>query len=355
MIRYFSRISRRKAARDIFRYKDIDFWPCIKGYIFDILTAAYPRIKANARRFKRLCKNGSVRLVVMRNDLKEMERTVIEAAGELGVQTAVVQHGLVGDLTVSNALCADKTAVWGGATVDWFKRLGYGDDRFAITGNPAYDALYERASGGRRDYAKGRVCEKLNLDFSKKIVLFLTSSNFMFSTSAIHGYEMRALSREILKALKSLGGDTQLVIKAHPYDIDLSSYEDIINGFNSGIRAVAVKEFDTFELLDASELVIMCDSTAGLEALILDKPLIAINMSTNYIPYAQQGVAIGVERFDEIGPAIKAGLYDEGAKKRLEACRKRFVFDYAYKIDGNAGNRVRDFILKPALDKKKIL
>lgn len=97
-------------------------------------------------------------------------------------------------------------------------------------------------------------------------------------------------------------------------------------------------------------------STTALEAMILDKPVITINLMNipDRVPYEKSGAALGVKRAGDIAPSIKKAMYDEETRKNLETARKKFVYEQAYLVDGNASRRVADLIIKMIDNKRDI-
>ena len=324
-----------------FKYRGISFWMGLQNYIFNAVFFTFPRIKGNLERLKKFFTLKDALLVVMRNDGKELERTAIEAA--LGtIPSVVVQHGIYGDIYTGTTLYSDVTAVWGEAAVKWFGQFGYTRNLFTITGNLAYDRLYPRTSKDR-NHAKSQICHRLNLDCAKKTICYLTQSRFLFSTAFWRGNKVDVILKGILGSMTDMWQDTQLIIKVHPHDEKEDSYERIVADLAGKAKVVIVKDVDVFDVLEVSDLVIMVDrSSSGLEALILDKPLIAVELHRRLIevPFIEEGVAVGVKRVEDIAGAIKGCLYDEEMREGLKLNRKKFISDYVYKIDGKATQRV---------------
>lgn len=79
----------------------------------------------------------------------------------------------------------------------------------------------------------------------------------------------------------------------------------------------------------------------GLEAMLLDKPLITINLTKreDRVPYAEQGAAIGVYGQNDLLSAIKSVLSNQKTISRLRTRRKQFIEKYSYRIDGKAKER----------------
>lgn len=347
----WNKIRHRPDFKNTFKYKDTIFWGAMEKYISQMFLVVFPRVVANMGLFQKFAREKKAKLIVMRNDIKELERTVIEAARPLKIPSLVIQHGIAGDVNYGNTVHADMTAVWGNASIGWFKQFGYQNNRFTVTGNPMHDELYHRVCANQQHIRKKVVCRKLNLILTKKIITFLTESKDLFITSSIQGNEMVMAVRAIVNALKSFP-DVQLIIKLHPYDVYLDDYRNIIKNFNLNSNIAVVREFNTFDILEASDLVITTYSSCGLEALILNKPLVAFRLDRAFnniiVPYAERGVAIGVKKTEKIESAIKNGLYNKAVRENLNLKRKEFVFNYAYKMDGQATKRIEQLMYKLA-------
>ena len=298
--------------------------------------------------FKKFAVTKRVKLVIMRNSFKEMERSLIEAARPMGIPTLVIQHGLVGDPNMSDPLCADMIAVWGNASIEWYKRFGHKADRCAVTGNPAYDELYPRSFADNQDCIRKAVCAKLGLDPAKKIITFLTQYVYLFGTCFSRGNKSSVEFKAVLDAVKYLP-EAQLIVKLHPFDSNADFYKHAIQTHKAGTKIVLIKEINTLDVLAASDLAVIVDvSTCGLEALILDKPVIAVELhkTVTKLFYADGGAAIGAKSARDIETAIKNALYDEKTRALLRSKRRDFIFNYAYEIDGQATKRVEELIHK---------
>ena len=85
-------------------------------------------------------------------------------------------------------------------------------------------------------------------------------------------------------------------------------------------------------------------STSGLEAVVLNKPVITINLTGRPDPvdYAEKGVAIGVYKGKNLYYAINNALYNEDVRKSLLRERKKYKRDYF--LDGKASERISNVI-----------
>jgi hypothetical protein len=239
--------------------------------------------------------------------------------------------GMIGRNYECPSFLVDKIAVTGEFAKDILIKCGVDENRLVITGRPAYDALVH----AEKQFDKDVIYGKLGLDPTKKIIVYTTEN--------LPPRESRAMTHAICKAVKQFS-DLQFVIKVHPSELTLSIYERAIKEI--GVNALITRDANIYEVLYICDIVITAFSATALDAMILDKPVITINFTglEDPLPFAESGAAIGVYEESDLVPAIKIGLYDDHARKKLREARKKFVFEQSYKQDGKATERVVELI-----------
>lgn len=278
-------------------------------------------------------------IIITMEDVTPVHRTIVSVAKKHGIPTLVIQHGMtardMGGLHVMPTI-ADKQAVWGKISKEWSITRGVKPERLVITGNPRYDALAKK----KMEFDTEKAILDLNIDPSKGIIMLATQPYVGFS--AHNSPRMNELLlRGVLSAMKELP-DKQLIIKLHPAEND--SLTKAISE-ETGLTPIITHQYLN-EIITISDLVMVFNSGVGLEAMILDKPVITINLTgqLDAVPYASSGAAIGVYRQEDIAPAMRDALYNEEVRQRLAVNRKKFVYDYAYKQDDQASKRVAQLI-----------
>lgn len=208
-------------------------------------------------------------------------------------------------------------------------------DKIVVTGNPKFDNIINRR------YTPRRIYDLLKVPPNKKIILFLTTATVEHRIWTVE--RMEIFVKSVVKSIDSLPQDVQLVIKIHPME-DLTFYQKIIGEDNQDIALC--QDIDLYELINASELIISGFSTAALEAMIFDKPVIILNLfkENNSLPYIDNGVAIGVYELESIMPAIKDVLYNNETRQILFKNREKLLPEYIYKRDGKSAKRVASLI-----------
>jgi hypothetical protein len=77
-----------------------------------------------------------------------------------------------------------------------------------------------------------------------------------------------------------------------------------------------------------------------MDAIILNKPVMLINVVLSPMPYAQIGGAYAVYETEDIKDGLLRGLNDKKLHKDLEIGRKKFLEEYLYKTDGKSSERI---------------
>lgn len=246
---------------------------------------------------------------------------------ELGYRHNLNEISLANDDKIHNCPLPDKTAVFG----PYYQKLLYGVGNYPkgnviITGSPRYDSIINM----RNELNCTKIYAQLKLNPDKKLIVY--------TSQPIGKMENDRILSCILKSMTDFP-NTQLVIKMHPSERLVN--KELLAKFDVE-RVTIIKTIDIYELLSACDVMITPFSTTALEAMILDKPVITINLTglPDKIPYAKSGAAIGVYNEEELTPALKSIFEDEAVKQELASKSKDFVFEHAYEMDGFASKRI---------------
>jgi UDP-N-acetylglucosamine 2-epimerase len=251
----------------------------------------------------------------------------------------LLQLGMLGHHYECPEFLADKISVPGEFIRDLLINCGIDESRVVVTGRPTYDALIR----AEESFKKEQICKKFGLDPTRKIVVYATEN--------LLPWETQPLVYALCTIMKKLS-DVQFVIKVHPSEPSLSLYERVSK--DVGVQCLITRDANIYEILFVCDLMITGFSTAALDAMILDKPVVTMNFTglEDPIPFAESGAAIGVYRKEETEQAIRDGLYDEAVRERLAKDREKFVFEQAYKKDGKATERIVDLIEQMVSEKR---
>lgn len=324
----------KKDFRDLFKYNGILLWEIVCKQLSNFFLESIPRIISNINMLVELGKREKIKLIILRNDVKELERTIILGLRLTKIPSLVIQHGILAESNGHNVLLADKFAAWGKASVDWYAKFNNPSEKFEVTGNPYFDMLKD----WRPQLSRQEIFRRLNLDKNKGIILLATQQINKFSSFWTDDL-FWVMVEKVLKVLKYFP-DKQLIIKVDPYE-DMAHYRDRIL-LSSSNNSIAIRNIDISTLLYLSELVITQDSTVGLEGIIFDKPLITINLTKreDRVPYAKKQAAIGVYKEEDLTKAIQMVLFDPAVILQLKLGRKKFLEEYVYRMDGRTTERI---------------
>ncbi|HOI12520.1 MAG TPA: UDP-N-acetylglucosamine 2-epimerase [Methanoculleus sp.] len=286
-------------------------------------------------------------VIVIEDEYSVFERALIVAAKKKNIPCVAIQHGVIHELhkgyiyqagEISPDLSvrapfvptADVTAVYGQYHKDLLTQAGgYPENAVDVTGQPRYDRMIALAPQSVRS----ELIERWHLDPSKKIVLWTTQCH------SISDSENEMNFQAVFESISSIG-NVQLIIKQHPgeperYDTMIREH---LKRYSIDAHIVA-KDADTLGLLTVCDLVLLLNSTTGLEAVALQKPLIVVNLGDqpDIVNYVQEGVACGVYKPEDLKPTIEQLLRDDSCLARN---REEFIRKYLYRIDGKAAKRV---------------
>lgn len=220
------------------------------------------------------------------------------------------------------------------------------EEDIIVTGQPRYDQLVKF----RDKFDKEAFLNLHNIDEHKKIVVVST----YYPILAIE--ERKKLIRDLLDELKKIN-EIAVIIKPHPLESQ-KFYDDIIESKKYDALVMSERSNIT-ELLLASDLMIGTSSTTLLEASILNKPVLVLNLSNigfnrlwASISSPENGALQYIFKKEEIQPKVREILFDKKIQEKMERARKKFVYDLAYLQDGKATERVIDLAMQ-LMGKKK--
>lgn len=318
-----------------FSFRGIDFYPMVLQELKKIFLYDFPRIEVNKRRIEEISKRLEAQAVLLRNENRELEKTFVIAAKKTTLRSIVMQHGVFAIPEPEERPRCDINAVWGAYGVHYLCEKEFPETECVITGSLEYDKLVSSVNLNQRN----QLCKDLRLDPACPLLVLASQRPHPFSSTKTEDEQQRLIA-VVGGALEQLT-EVQLVVKIHPFEDERPIHRQISELHPKG-RIRVVKKTELFSLLASSDLVIVYNSTVGLTAMVLAKPVMVVNL-TGYpdtVPYVSSGAAVGVYREEEIAPAIEAALRGgERVQEMLQAQRK-FVEDYAFKIDGKSKERV---------------
>ncbi|MGA3191349.1 MAG: CDP-glycerol glycerophosphotransferase family protein [Candidatus Bathyarchaeia archaeon] len=241
--------------------------------------------------------------------------------------------GMIGRNYQSPSFIVDKIAVPGEFAREVLEKCGVDKEKLVVTGYPSYDVLVK----AEEHFKKNEICKKLGLDPARKIVVYTTEN--------LPARESKIVTRAVCTAVKSLQ-NIQFIIKVHPSELDLSTYRHVTRDLE--LDALITRHADIYEVLYACDALITGFSATALDAMILQKPVITINLTglADPLSFAESGAAIGVNSEGDLEGELEKVLYNKELQEKLRRGREAFVFKHAYKLDGESTERVVTLVEK---------
>ncbi|MFC2004691.1 UDP-N-acetylglucosamine 2-epimerase [Chloroflexota bacterium] len=225
-----------------------------------------------------------------------------------------------------NHLHADKLATSGEKMRHMYLESGLEPERVVATGIAHFDGLFNRDKGKDR-----QILLNHGIDPDKQFIIF--------ATDVLPMNEAESMLAGVIDAIQKIK-DIHLVVKVHPRE-EVGPFQTIVERYHIPSLQV-VKDIDLYALLCNCQLVITKGSTVALEAMMIGKPVIILDLGgvSVAVPYLNEGAAIGIYREQDIEEAILKILYDEESRRRLKADRDKFVRNWAHEPDGRASERI---------------
>ncbi|MCD6513509.1 MAG: UDP-N-acetylglucosamine 2-epimerase, partial [Candidatus Odinarchaeota archaeon] len=349
-IKIWKSLCTSKFAREIFTYQGVNILNQFRDYFEYYYKMYLPMMVLYYELSLRVLDIEKPKLVIMIHEYGGFERALIFASLLKKIPVLALQHGIIskyhpGYMYLRDEISQDgavsfqyvpiptKTAVYG-PYYQWLltQLSSYPKSAVVVTGAPRYDIL----KFADKIYSKAVFCNKYGLDINKKIALIATQP---FPIEDIR----TCFLVEVLNALKKIES-VQIVVKPHPRE-DQAWHKQKLKDI--GVDAIVLPpKSDTYEAIYACDLFISATSTTILEAMILNKPVVVVNLFNlpEVLPWVEEGAALGVYSADKLFQTIKMALFDKNVQIKLAERRKKFVYEHVYKIDGKATKRVIDVI-----------
>jgi CDP-Glycerol:Poly(glycerophosphate) glycerophosphotransferase len=295
-------IYRNQRFRDCMVHNGIKLWEAVPPTIESTLDDAYlPNYITTIELAKQLLKRLQPVSILMPYETGPYALAFIIAATELGIKTVGLQHGIIrpkdpdyltdGHRTEINSLghpVPNRMLVFGEYYRDLLSmEFSYPPQSLLVVGHPGYDKLETLQ---KADQASIR--RKLNLSANKATILVATS---MYQKRyGSEDYDISMLENTIKSWRDS--NNIQLIIKPHPRE-DASIIERMLVDKQAG-QNFSLSTAPIQQLILACDIFLTVMTTAVLEAMAFEKPIVMFQPFTNH--------AIDVLGVIESGSALTA-------------------------------------------------
>lgn len=187
----------------------------------------------------------------------------------------------------------------------WLVDAGRREDEVVVTGNPAFDHL-----GHVELVKRGQELRKLRAWGDEKVILWASQvepdRNPFSGAPADPALPLR-IEQVLLECIER-HPDWRLIIRPHPNEPTREFVPE-------GRVELSGREDHLHTLLQAVDLVVIMTSTVGLEARMLGKPLLSVDLSVFSLdtPYEEVGLSHGVRDLTQLESAIETALNEDSA------------------------------------------
>ncbi|MGG1664111.1 hypothetical protein [Brevibacillus sp. NRS-1366] len=304
------------------------------GFQTSILDDHFPAICNLLIQGENLFNQVPISCVIVGTTMDPLSRVLCLAAAQKGIPSINMQHGTIVLEEAFMPAFATITAVLGNYEKEWYQRRGVAEHRLEITGHPRHDVIFSGPPASKEMFL-----HSVGLDPQKKIVLILSQEDV----------ELTNLTYFIENLV--LNVSPQILIKPHPSEYAFQS----THIYNTLLQLPGVRLTNEFfyHLVPHVDLVVVINnSTAGLEAMLANKPLLCLKRQKED-PSFIQDFYDGMGSFTDNIPgmlaekAIKLLSNDSAANQEYQLRSNQFVssrypkknatkelFDLIYRLTG---------------------
>jgi len=331
-------VERWKKYRDLLsssiQWNGLNLWPVVSERLQRIFRRKLPLVAIEVDGARQLLIERKVKSLLLASDAHHGSRLFTLVANQLGIPSLVVQHGAtIGDFGYV-PLYATRFAAWGEISKQWLIAKGVSPERIVITGSPRLDHL---ADNKKFVLTREDFCSRFSLSPSGFWVLW--------AMDPITKQENTTILKVLLDVVSRIEW-CYLIIRPHPGSPQIDWISRLVNSQKRVV--ISSPEYPLYEVLKVVDAVIIQDSTVGLEAMALDKPVIVLYpmgkpMSELYI---QTGAVITATCADELQRILEKLYYGQMSVEMLLAAsaRHNFVRSYLFKVDGQSAQRVAEAV-----------
>jgi hypothetical protein len=276
--------------------------------------------------FRKIIRNNNIKSIVLSSQNNIFEKSLIAAANKENIPVFIIQHGIgLGSLATIDTPKNVKFAVFGEKYKRDLQQWGVDAKNIQITGPIIFEGI--------ESFIKKK-------EIPKQRILLATSP--LVEDRFMNKEEYFLKIKRTLTYLKKL--ELKIIIKLHPREKYQANYEEIVKELDLTAEiSCAVDRKTHYGLIQNSDLVVTFGSTVALEAMIIGRPTLTIELFDGINPTnenVRNPKATTIVKYDQdILQAAKKVISENDIEKG-----RNFVEQLCYKIDGKAIKRITHFI-----------
>ena len=297
-----------------------------------------------------------LRMIVVSEDVMRDTRTVVETATRLGIPSLQVVHGVpCGAPTTHLAHTATYVAAYSEHVKQIYASFGIDPARIFVTGNPGWD----RFSRPPRSRMNNEVRTYMGLEPDRPVVTYAMTNSTSWSTETLtHPQHHIQNAEAVVDAFGDLARrhpNWQFMLRPRPGDVSAPVQRLMKRAEAAGIKRLVNDQLPVYESLVITDVMVCTQSNIGLEALLLGKPVVNVDIAEFSGNLYEEGLGplftaddavLHVREIEALAPAIEHAVSDDATRTRLRAARETTVAKYNHSHDGKATERVVRLILE---------
>jgi len=258
--------------------------------------------------------------------------------------TSKYLQNLFGDILTKYST---KVCLWGDYSKSIFLECGVPEDKLAVVGAPHLDE-YLPIDAPRRKQTREKIRRELGIDENQKVILLLLALSRYWVGDLVN--DIKLVGEYVRKQ-----PDMALIVKWHPMEhgelvkqvqqlLEPDGQAKPNRSASNGSRIIHQHERDLMELIWASDLALIQNSTSGLECLVFGLPLVELNLDSKPTEnsYFADGVAERIHHPQDIPLLSK---FANGYRKRvIPGMVDRYLHHLLYSLDGATQSRILDVV-----------
>lgn len=240
------------------------------------------------------------------------EHAAVIAAQELGIPVFSISDYL--GFVVNYAFTGDRLGAICEIARENLVTAGTPADRIVVTGSPAFDPIIREL----REWDAAILAAKHGLEPGRAYVTLGMHGNM--------GDPLRVI--EVVSEALRPQREVQILVKPHPGD-DPAVYRAFFAARGEALGNVRLVDGNIREFIFLSTVLVTFYSTCGLEAVLMDKPLLQLNITgrTNPYPLYRYGLSLQATDAAETAAAYARMISDAAWRQEFAANRDHYLRD----------------------------
>ncbi|MBE7150751.1 spore coat protein, partial [Bacillus mycoides] len=227
-----------------------------------------------------------------------------------GIPSYCLQHGAIMGEEAYFPVFATKQVVYGKYEEDWYLQKGSSESQIEIVGHPRFDDIFNRTYMDKKELFK-----TLKIDLTTKVIFIATQP---FKTSFYI-----ELTEKLVK-----DKNITVIIKPHPWEKGRNLVEEYIrlSKLYPNVKYIT-NEVNMYDVILHANLVVISNSTVGLEAMLLDIPVVVYKslLEDRDYKYYDSLDWIVNQSMEDILSTVKKVLNDSSQSNLAKELRRKFI------------------------------